>query len=372
MSELVLSVKDAWVSSELKHDRQLFRAQYSPDGRYVAAVGLDRLVHVWDLSGETPAHRSFEAHGTWVSSLAFHPSEALLFTADYHGTIHCWEYEAGASAKPRWTVTKADADNVRALLVTPDGLHLVSGGDDAILKVWSTKDGKEITRMEGHEECVFSLAVSPDGIHLVSGDLLGSIRQWSVADSWKPVRELDAKLLHTRKDNFLADVGGVRSLAFDAEGRWLAAGGMKEAKSNAFCPGTPTVLVFDWATGGLKRELGIKGKSDGPFNALQFLENGTLAGHTEILHSPSELAFWNIEQPEPIHSMVNHSAYDLSLHPDGLQLLAAGYDPGGSQGNGAQKRFSEKYVPNGTALRTFSLFAKPANQAKAIDSRGQR
>lgn len=364
MNEAVLSVKDAWVSSELKHDRQLFRAQYSPDGGYVAAVGQDKLVHVWDLSGKKPAHRTFDAHRTWVSSLAFHPSKAHLFTADYHGTIHCWEYGAEAGAKPRWTVTKADANNVRALVVTPDGQRLVSGGDDAILKVWSTMDGKEITRLVGHAECVFSLAVPPDGMHLVSGDLLGSIRQWSIVDDWKPVRELDAKLLHTRKDNFLADVGGVRSLAFDADGRWLAAGGMKEAKSNAFCPGKPTVLVFDWATGVLRREFGIKGKSDGPFNALQFLEDGTLAGHTEMLHSPSELAFWNIDEVEPIHSIVNHSAYDLSLHPDGRQLLAAGYDPGGSHGNGAQKRFSEKYVPNGTALRTFSLFAKPAEPAK--------
>ena len=108
----------------------------------------------------------------------------------------------------------------------------------------------------------------------------------------------------------------------------------------------------------------IEGKSDGPFNALRFLEDGTLAGHTEMLHTPSELAFWNVAETNPLHSVVNHSGYDLSLHPDGRQLLVTSYLGGGSHGNGARERFLEKYVPNGTALRTFSLFAKPAPPAK--------
>ncbi len=359
-----LDIKAAWMSRELKHDRQLYRAQFSPDGRLVAAAGQDRLVHLWNLASEEPAPKSFDAHRTWISSLVFHPTEKLLFTADHHGIIYCWDYDTEMPGQPRWSIPEADRNNVRALLVTHDGQHLVSAGDDAIVKVWSTVDGRPVTQLKGHKDCVFSLAVSPDGNHLVSGDLLGSIRQWNIADSWKPARELDARLLHTRGDDFLADVGGVRSLAFRADGQVLAAGGMKEAKSNAFCPGKPTVLAFDWATGVVKNELRIMGKSDGPFNALRFLEDGTLVGHTEILHSNSELTFWQIDQVAPLHSLVSPPAYDLSLHPDGRQLLAACYVSGGSSGNGAQKRFKDNYVPNKSTLRIFSLFAKPTTEEK--------
>jgi WD40 repeat protein len=242
--------------------------------------------------------------------------------------------------------------------VTADGKYLISAGDDAVIKVWQTRNGKLATKLEGHQECIFSLAVSPDGKHLVSGDLYGSVRQWSIGD-WKQIRELDAKLLHTRKENFIADVGGVRSLAFSGDGKLLAVGGMKEAKSNAFCPGKPTVLIFDWATGKVKNELKIKGKSDGPFNALRFLEDGTLAGHTEILHSASELTFWKVDQPEPLHSIKNGSGYDLSLHPDKRQLLVPTYATGGSSGNGGRGKTPENYLTNTTVLRIFSLFAKP-------------
>ena len=159
-------------------------------------------------------------------------------------------------------------------------------------------------------------------------------------------------------DNFIADVGGVRSLAFSPDGKTLAAGGMKEAKSNAFCPGKPTVLIFDWTSGKQKIELHITGKSDGPFNALRYLDSNTLAGHAEILHAGSELTFWKTDKTDPIHSVPNGSAYDLSLHPDGRQLLATSYVSGGASGNGAQKRHRENYPPNKTLLKIFSLFAK--------------
>lgn len=354
-----LNIKESWVARELKHDRQLFRAQFSSDGKFIAAGGQDKLVYVWELEGEKKT--AFNAHKTWVSSLTFHPREKHLFTADYLGVIHCWNYET--NSKPQWTISNADRDNVRALVVTPDGKYLISAGDDAIIKVWNPANGKPVAQLEGHKECIFSLAVSPDGKHLVSGDLFGSVLQWNVGN-WKPVRKLDAKILHTRLDNFIADVGGVRSLAFSKNGKLLAVGGMKEAKSNAFCPGKPTVLIFDWASGKQKNELGIKGKSDGPFNALRFLDDGTLIGHTEILHANSELTFWKMDAPNPLHSITNGSAYDLSLHPDGRQLLVPTYVSGGASGNGARKQHREKYDPNGTNLKIFNLFAKPPEEKK--------
>ena len=45
MSAPPLDVAKAWPSRELKHGRQLFRAQFSPDGQWIAAGGQDKLVH---------------------------------------------------------------------------------------------------------------------------------------------------------------------------------------------------------------------------------------------------------------------------------------------------------------------------------------
>ena len=109
-----------------------------------------------------------------------------LYTADYHGVIHCWNYLGGAGSKPRWTIPAADKDNVRALTIAGNGKFLVSAGDEGVVRVWNTANGKLLKELKGHAECVFSLAVHPDGKTLVSGDLLGSIRKWGIP-SWNRV-----------------------------------------------------------------------------------------------------------------------------------------------------------------------------------------
>ena len=79
----------------------------------------------------------------------------------------------------------------------------------------------------------------------------------------------------------------------------------------------------------------------------------------DLLHSASELTFWTVDQPEPLHSIKNGSGYDLSLHPDKRQLLVPTYATGGSSGNGGRGKTPENYLANTTVLRIFSLFAQP-------------
>ncbi len=349
----------AWADKVIKHERQLIRCRFSPCGKFVAAGGLDRLVHVWELDSDKKS--SFAGHQTWIASLAFNPKGKSLFTSDYHGVIHAWDY-AAAGSKPLFTIPKADANITRALAVTLDGRHLLSAGDDTIVRLWDTTTGKLVREFPGHRECVFSLACHPDGKSFVSGDLFGVVKQWNL-ETGKSTRELDASALHTRKADFIADVGGVRSLAFDATGKLLACGGMKDAESNAFCPGTPMVLVFDWATGKSSLQLKLANKADGPVNALRFLPDGTLVGCAETQGPGTELAFWKTDKDEPFHHLKATSAYDLDLHPDGLRLVTPQFVASGSGGNGAREKFKSKYVANSASLQLFNLYENPKAKA---------
>ncbi len=344
-----------------KHERQLIRARFSPDGTLVAAAGLDKIIHLWEL--KSGRKYTLPGHASWISALVFHPKGRQLFTADFHGTICCWDY-ATPGSKPLYTITGADAHVTRALAITSDGATLLSGGDDRVVRGWRTKDGAKVREWSGHAGCIFSLAVHPEGSAVVSGDLFGKVKHWDLATG-DLVRDLDAGSLHTRKEDFIADVGGVRCLTFDPKGIQLACGGLTAAESNTFCPGVPLALVFDWQSGQVTRQLKLGQKSDGPINALRFLGDGTIAGYGENQGgAATELAFWTPGKAEPAHSWKGASAYDLDLHPDGLHLLAPLFVSMGSGGNGARETQKTNYLPNASVVQVFHLFA-PSNPKSA-------
>jgi len=357
--EMPVDVQQAWISQSLEHDQLLTTCRFSHCGKYVVAAGTDEAVVRWEL--ESGKKTPLTAHRSWVNGLALHPDQKRLFSADFHGTIHCWPFTV-ETPKPQWSVDRAHRGWVRTLLATPDG-NLLSAGNDRVVKLWSGDDGRLIRSYEGHENYIFSLAFHPNGRSFVSGDLFGHVLQWDYA-SGELQRTLDAKILHTRKDNFLADVGGVRSLAFDPQGQILACSGMTDAKSNSFCPGKPAILILDWETGQLRQTLRPQHTSDGPIKGLAILADNTVAGHAEHLNGGSSLEFWKPDTSKSLHVVKRASGFCLDLHPDGRRLAAATFKSHGRIGNGRHAT-REEYQPHHGEVAIFSLFAKPAAAAKS-------
>lgn len=338
----------AWVSATLKHERQIARARFSPCGKFVAAGGCDEKIHVTSLEGGT---RALEGHESWIVGLAFAP-DGRLFSADMHGLVQASDLE-----KKLWTFKTPTRDFLRA--IATDGKTLVAVGDDRIVRVLDSRSGALLKELKGHGSYVYAVAFHPDG-SFVTGDLNGDILHWA---NGALQRKIDAKILRTRDDEMLADVGGVRSFAFTADGKRLAVGGMKDAKSNTFCPGTPAVLVFDWASGERTSILEASGAVDGPVNALAYLPDGTLCGVSEAHGGNAGVYFWK-DGPKPAHTANAPAAYDIDLHPDGQRIAIAAYVQRGNTANGRNAKTREEYVPNAGVVQVYSLFEKPKPEPK--------
>ncbi len=120
------------------HTHHILGLAWSADGRTLATAGADNVVKVWDaLTGDRK--RNLEGYDKEVTAVQF------IGTADQIVT---------ASGDNRVRIVALDGKEVRALpevadfmqsaAASADGKIVVAGGQDGILRLWNTTDGKPL------------------------------------------------------------------------------------------------------------------------------------------------------------------------------------------------------------------------------------
>jgi hypothetical protein len=305
---------------ELKHTTPLIGCRFDTTGRFVFAGAQESAVQRWDLADSKKT--TLSGHKSWVRALASLPDGKVLFTGGYDGQVIAWPADAD-NPTPQWTIS-AHKGWVRALALSPDGKTLASCGNDNLVKLWSAADGKPLRELTGHTRHVYNIAFHPNGQALVSGDLMGVLKQWDVSKGTVE-REFDGAVLHKYDENFAADIGGVRGMAFSADGNLLACAGITDV-SNAFAGvGKPVVVLFDWQTGKRKQLLVPKEPFQGTAWGVAFHPDGFIVGVGG--GNGGALWFWKPDQPQAFFTLkLPANARDLSLHPDGKRLAVACQD----------------------------------------------
>jgi WD40 repeat protein len=305
---------------EYKHDSPLMGCRFDPSGQFVFAGAQDNNVIRWDLdSGKKTV---LTGHKSWIRALAFAAGSQILYSADYAGRILAWL--AGAAEPMPAYVLEAHRGWVRALAVSPDGKMLASCGNDNLVKLWSIPFGKLIRELPGHACHVYNVAFHPDGKHLISADLKGVVKVWDLATG-ATERELDAKILYKYDPSFLADIGGVRSMACSADGTLLACAGITNV-SNAFAGvGNPLIVLFDYKSGKQKQLLRPKTPFQGTAWGVVVHPAGFIAGVGG--GNGGLLWFWKPDNAQDFFNVkLPNNARDLDLHPDGKRLAVAFFD----------------------------------------------
>ncbi|MCE9608154.1 MAG: hypothetical protein K8U03_24990 [Planctomycetia bacterium] len=337
----------------IKNDRQLSTIRFSPCGKVLVGAGRDAVIRLWSVDkidpppkaepadalssadakakAKKPAPKPAQAkhpepsehaatllkgHDGWVTSLGFHPNEAKFFSTDSWGQLIGWSYTA-EGAKPAWNVKTAHDGWIRQLAVSPDGKQLATCGVDQKVCLWSTADGKKLGELLGHGEDVYSVAYHPDGKSLVSGDLKGTVKVWDLA-AGKSSRQFDAKILYML--SMIQDVGGARTLAFDAAGKKLAVGG-GQPESGGFVTGTPVVYVFDWASGKELQQLKLGEKTDVYVHELTLHRDGYWIGVCGGQAGKGKFFFLRPGEAAPFFTFPGYAnCYSVSIHPDAARF----------------------------------------------------
>ncbi len=340
-------LQDLKLFKTLQHDQQFICCRFNADASRLFAAGYDGRLSRWTF--ETGQVEPFDAHHGWVEGMVTSPDRQLLFTADSWGQIHAWRMTDEKLA-PLWTIEKACASWLRDLAISPDGRWLATCGNEPIVRVFSTADGKLAHGLSGHEQRVMSVAFA-DNDNLASGDLLGNVRHWTLSNG-QVARQLDASKLFKVFQYYRQ--GGVRAMTFSPDGKTLFCGGFEGVNANQ-AHGAPTVIAFDWATAQPQPVRTTADSFNGPIMDLVFHPDGFLIGSGSS-EGGGALWFWRPGELKSSHTLKNPMSFRrIDLSPDGSRIAAAAFGnlDGQRGGNGRKLNAKGEYLDFGGNLAIY-------------------
>lgn len=118
------------------NDKEIYALDFSRNGLFIASVGGDHTVRLWDTSTN---------------------QQVMVFTA---------------------------GDGFTSIAISPDNRFVAAGSLDGSVYIWDTSNGRLLEHLKGevgHKDCVYSVAFAPNGKDLISGSLDKTVKVWELS-----------------------------------------------------------------------------------------------------------------------------------------------------------------------------------------------
>jgi len=274
---------------------------FSPDGRWLADGGVDRMVRLWRLPDQQSA-ATLTGHLGGVSAMAFSPDGRLIASGSLDRTVRLWRIDGGSCIA---TLT-GHLGSVNTVAFSPDGRLLVSGSGDRTIRLWRVDNPQCTATWSGHGGGVSAVAFSPDGRLLASGSGDRTIRLWRV-ETGQCVTTLPGR------------TGRVNAVAFSPDGRWLVSGSGSFSERRR-----EDDAVRLWRLENSQCVATLPGHG-GSVNAVAFSPDGRrlVSGSAD-----QSVRLWRLENRQCVAILQGHheAVSAVAFSPDGQLLASGGHD----------------------------------------------
>jgi Tol biopolymer transport system component len=277
---------------------------YSPDGKILAISGY-REILLHDGAGGLQAR--LQGLSQRIHTLAFSPDGKTLVGVGgdpgRFGEVQIWDL---ASRKQRKSVVLT-TDTLSGADFSPDGTKLVFCAADKSVRMLDVETGKEIRKMDHHEDWVFAAVFGIDGKRIVS---VG--------------RDRAAKLIDASNGQFIENVNLLKeplaAIARHPKKDWVLVGGQERVPYLYRMDRPRAMRIADDSTLIRKFE-----KQDGPILAVAISADGQYAA---VGTETGDVHIYNMETGERTGSCGGHQGgiYSIAFQPDGKSMVTAGFD----------------------------------------------
>lgn len=276
-----------------------FTAPFSPDGRFIAAAGNNRMVEIIDAqTGQLVS--CLKGHTNPITAASWSSNGSTLFTHERGGLIRAWDWLKGSKL---WSTRVTTSDGRYPAhgqwyygTMAVDSKHVFVGVGEGEIVQLDASNGTETQRRIGHAKDVNWVAITRDGKLLASASADGTVGVWKTGS-------------FTKLQTLTGHEGNVSCVAFSPNGEHVA------ATSSSTAAGT--IRVWHVASGKLIHTL------EGPPNwTCSYSEDGRRL----FSGAPGFLVVWDAESGVELQRISHYASPGVAVSPDGNTVSVAGYD----------------------------------------------
>ncbi len=276
----------------LTHGGSVQAVAYSPvNSSLIASAGGNHTVKLWDLAEGVVT--TLGSHSEIVNSIAFSPDGQRLVSGSDDATLKLWDVTGKRHLSTLSHITDRARSQIKAVSFSSDGQKIATSGIH--VKIWDIHTLREIMTLR-HSEWIFAVAFSTDGKFLATGDASGQI---------------NVRNLQSQQDvvQFQGDPDFITTVKFSPDDQTLASAG--------YNGGVKLWKLSNWELIGTL-------PTKGTVSDLTFSPDSSILAGTDY----EAVNLWTTHNGENIATLLGHEGwvYAASFSPDGTSLTSGGSD----------------------------------------------